>query len=72
VKEVKTVKPKSLDELPSNDREAYQILTSVGAFDTATLISLEYNAEALAQYISMSVSPHNLLFPAFVGFLLDA
>jgi len=72
VKEVKTVKPKSLDELPSKDREACQILTSVGGFDTATLISLEYNVEALTQYISMRASPHNLLFPAFVGFLFDA
>ena len=71
VKEVKTVKPKSLDELPSNDREAYKILTSVGGFDTATLISLEYNAEALAQYISMSASPYDLLASASVGFLLD-
>jgi len=53
VKEVKPTKPKSLDELPWNDREACQILTSTGGFDTATLISLEYNAEALAKYISM-------------------
>jgi len=44
VKEVKTMKSKSLDELPSNDREACQILTSVGGFETATLISLEFNA----------------------------
>ena len=50
------MKPKSLDELPSNDREACQILTSAGGFDTATLISLEYNAEALAKYISMRAS----------------
>ena len=72
VKEVKTMKPKSLDEFPSNYREACQILTSVGGFDTATLISLEFNAEALAQYISMRASPHNLLFLASVGFFLDA
>ena len=65
------MKPKSLDELPSNDREACKILTSVGGFDTATLICLEYNAEALAQYISMSVSPYDLLVSASVGFLLD-
>ena len=41
VNEVKTMKSKSLDELPSNDREACKILTSVGGFDTATLISLD-------------------------------
>ena len=57
---VKEVKTKSLDELPSNDREACQILTSAGGFDTATLISLEYNAEALAKYISMRVIPTTL------------
>jgi len=60
VKEVKTMKPKSLDELPSNDREACQILTSTGGFDTATLISLEYNVEALAKYISMRATPITL------------
>jgi len=52
-KELKLTKPKSLDELPSKYREACQILTSVGGFNTATLISLKYNAEALAKYISM-------------------
>ena len=60
VKEVKPMKPKSLDELPSNDREACQILTSAGGFDTATLISLEYNAEALEKYISMRATPITL------------
>jgi len=72
VKEVKTVKPKSLDELPSNDREACKILTSVGGFDTATLINLEFNAEALAKYISTNASCCNLLASVSVGFLLDA
>ena len=56
MKEVKNTKPKSLDQLPSTDREACQILATVGAFDTSTLISLEYNAEALAKYISMRAS----------------
>jgi len=53
VEKVKLTKPKSLNELPSTDREACQILASVGAFNTSTLISLEYNAEALAKYISI-------------------
>ena len=72
VKEVKTMKPKSMDELPLNDREAYQILTNVGGFETATLISLEFNADALARYISMNVPPYNFLAFVFVGLLLDA
>jgi len=53
VEKVKLTKPKSLDELPSTDREACQILAIVEAFSTSTLISLEYNAEALAKYISI-------------------
>jgi len=72
VKEVKTVKPKSLDELPSNDREACQLLTSVGGFETATLINLEFNVEALAKYISTNASCCNLMASVSVGFLLDA
>jgi len=66
------VKPKSLDELPSNDREACQILTSVGGFDTATQINLEFNAEALAKYISTNAFCCNLLASVSVGSLLNA
>ena len=65
VKEVKHTKPKSLEELPSTDREACQILASVGAFNTSFLISREYDAEALAKYISIRATPYNLLFSAF-------
>jgi len=72
VKEVKTMKSKSLDERPSNVREVCQILTSVRGFETATLINLEFNADALAKYISMNVLPYNFLAFVFVGFLLDA
>ena len=72
VNEVKTMKSKSLDELPSNDREACQILTSVGGFETATLISLEFNADALANYISMNVLLCSFLAFISVEFLLDA
>ena len=72
VNEVKTMKSKSLDELPSNDREACQILNSVGGFDTATIISLEFNVDALAKYISMNVFLYNLLAFIFVEFPFDA
>ena len=54
VKETKTLKSKSLNELSLSDQEACRILASVGGFDAAALISLEYNAEALEKYISMS------------------
>ena len=65
VKNVKLTKPKTLDELPSTDREVFQILASVGVLDTAELIAREYNAEALTQYNSMGSTPTYLL-----GFLL--
>ena len=57
VEKVKLTKPKSLDELPSSDREVCQILASAGPFDTSLLISREYNAEALAKYMSMKATP---------------
>jgi len=58
VKEVKLTKPKTLDELPSTDREVFQILASVGVLDTAELIAREYDSEALTKYISMGTTPH--------------
>ena len=58
VKEVKLTKPKTLDELPSTDREVCQILASVGVLDTAELIAREYDSEALTKYISMGTTPH--------------
>jgi len=61
VEKVKFTKPKSLDELPSTDREACQILASARAFDTSILINREYDAEALARYISMGITPSNHL-----------
>jgi len=68
VKKVKLTKPKSLDELPSTDREACQILASVGVFDTSILISREYDAEALASYISTRTTSFNPLFFASTCF----
>ena len=65
------MKSKSLDELPSNDREACKILTSVGGFDTATLISLEFNTDALGKYISMNVLSYDFLGFALAGSLLN-
>ena len=58
VKEVKLTKPKTLDELPSIDREVCQILASVGALDNVELIAHEYDAEALTRYISMGTTPY--------------
>ena len=68
VKKVKLTKPKSLDELPSSDREVCQILASVGVFDTSILIGREYDAEALASYISTRTTSFNPLFFASACF----
>jgi len=69
VKKVKLTKPKTLDELPSTDREVCQILASMGVLDTAELIAREYNSEALTQYISTGTTPHlSSLIPASASF----
>ena len=69
VKEVKLTKPKTLDELPSIDREVCQILASVGVLDTAQLIAREYDAETLTRYISTGTTPHlSALISAYAYF----
>jgi len=68
VEEVKLTKPKSLDKLPSTDREVYQILASVGVLDTSILISREYDAEGLTRYISMRTTFFNYLLSASACF----
>jgi len=70
VQKVKLTKPKSLDELPSTDREVYQILASVGVLDISILISREYDAEALTRYISTRITLFNYLLFYFCLFLL--
>ena len=69
VKEVKLTKPKTLDELPSTDREVCQVLASMGVLDTTELIACEYDAEALTRYISTRTTPHlSVLISASVRF----
>jgi len=58
VQKLKLTKPKTLDELPSTDREVCLILASVGVLDIAELIAREYNSEALTQYLSMRTISH--------------
>jgi len=58
VQKLKLTKPKTLDELPSTDREVCLILASVRVLDTAELIAREYNSEALTQYLSMRTISH--------------
>ena len=69
VQKLKLIKPKTLDELPSTDREVCQILASVGVLDTTELIAREYNFEALTEYLSMGTTPHlSFLISAYASF----
>jgi len=68
VQEVKLTKLKTLDELPSTNREVCQILASMGVLDTAKVIGREYDAEAFTKYISMRITPFNCLFSASAYF----
>ena len=70
VQEVKLTKPKSLNELPSTDREVCQILAGVRVLDTSILISREYDAEALTRYISTRITLFNYLLSASACFCL--
>jgi len=68
VEEVKLTKLKSLDELPSTDREVCRILAIVGVLDTSILISRECDAEGLTRYISMRTTFFNYLLSASTCF----
>ena len=59
VKKLRVTKPKTLDELPSTDREVCLILASVGVLDTAELIACEYDSTTLPQYLSMGTTSHS-------------
>ena len=56
VKEPRLIKPKSLDELPSADREVCVALAGMGiVFNTAELIAREFDADALSQYFGRNL-----------------
>ena len=56
VKEPKLLKPKSLDELPSADREVCVALAGLGVFfNTAELIACEFNVDTLSRYFGRKI-----------------
>jgi len=56
VKEPRLIKTKSLDELPSADREVCVALARMGiVFNTAELIAREFDADALSQYFGRNL-----------------
>ena len=70
VKAVKLTKTKSLDELPSTDREVCQILASMGVLDSSILINREYDAEGFPRYISTRITLFNYLLSVSACFCL--
>jgi len=63
VKEPRLINPKSLDELPSADREVCVALAGMGiAFNTAELIAREFDADALSQYFGRRICAYTWLF----------
>jgi len=72
VKEPTLIKPKSLDEVPSTDREVCVALAGMGVvFNTAELIAREFDADALTQYFGRRIYTHTcLLYLCPLMFLL--
>ena len=72
VKEPRLIKPNSLDELPSADREVCVALAGMGVvFNTAELIAREFDVDALSQYFGRRIYTHNcLLYLCPLMFLL--
>jgi len=54
VREEKAFKAKPLKKLAPSDQIACRILAEAGGFDSATVISLEFNAGTLEKYICKS------------------
>ena len=65
VRETRALKSKPFKKLAPNDQVVCRILAEVGGFDSATLISLEFNAGTLGQYICMSHCPRNFRLYCF-------
>jgi len=59
VRETRALKSKPFKKLAPNDQVVCQILAEAGGFDSAYLISLEFNAGTLEKYIGMSRCPRN-------------
>ena len=64
-KDARALKSEPLKKLFPRDQEACQILAGAGGFDAAALISLEYNAELLGNYIYAGDFPYDLPISRF-------
>jgi len=71
VRETRALKSKPFKKLAPNDQVVCQILAEAGGFDSATLISLEFNAGTLGKYIGMSRCSRNFrLYRSLSGYVL--
>ena len=66
VRETRALKSKPFKKLAPNDQVVCRILAEAGGFDSATLISLEFNAGTLEKYICMSHCPSNFRLCCFL------
>ena len=62
VRETRALKSKPFKKLTPNDQVVCRILAEAGGFDSATLLSLEFNAGTLEKYICMSDHLRNFRF----------
>jgi len=62
VRETRALKSKPFKKLTPNDQVVCRILDEAGGFDSATLISLEFNAGTLEKYICTSDRLRNFCF----------
>jgi len=67
VRETRALKSKPFKKLALNDQVVCRILAEAGGFDSATLISLEFNAGTLEKYICMSHCPRNFRLCCFLS-----
>ena len=65
-RETRALKSKPFKKLAPNDQVVCRILAEAGGFDSATLISLEFNAGTLEKYICMSPCPRNFRLWCFL------
>jgi len=61
VRETRALKSTPFKKLAPNDQVVCRILAEAGGFDSATLISLEFNAGSLEKYIGMGHCPNSFL-----------
>ena len=71
VRDMRALKSKPFKKLTPNDQVVCRILAEAGGFDSATLISLEFNAESLEKYICTSDCLRNFRFQSSLNLCMS-